>query len=308
MYVIMKKESKMDGKERIRKTIGEYISHLAVVLPDDVRVRLEEMERNEDNPLSLSLYEAMRKNQEVALSLKRPCCQDTGLVQYWIRLGALFPYINDLEEALIGAVRDATENTPLRPNAVKTFDECNTKTNTGSGAPYFFWDILPDSNECEIYVYLAGGGCSLPGKSVVLMPSSGYSGIADFVLEQTALYGPNACPPLLVGIGVGATSEIASLNAKKALMRPVGSHNPNEKVRKMEDMLFRELNAIGIGVQGLGGKESVLGVNIENTVRHPATLAVAVSYGCWSFRRGCITFNSDLSFFSSTHHDFGGQQ
>ncbi len=298
----------MDGKERIRKIASDYISHLAVVLPDDVRLRLEEMERNEDNPLSLSLYEAMRKNQEMALSLGRPCCQDTGIVQYWIRLGACFPFINELEEALTSAVRDATVNTPLRPNAVETFSEHNTGTNTGPGAPFFFWDIVPESDMCEIYVYLAGGGCSLPGSSAVLMPSMGYSGIADFVLDRTALYGLNACPPLIVGVGIGATSEIAALNAKKALMRPVNSHNPNEMVRKMEDDLFVELNSLGIGVQGLGGKESVLGVNIESTVRHPATLAVAVSYGCWSFRRGCITLRKDLSFFSKTHHGFGGQQ
>lgn len=294
----------MDADRRIRNTVSSFISHLAVVLPVDVRKRLEEMEENETDSIALSLYEAMRKNQEEALRLKSPCCQDTGIVQYWVRVGAFFPYINILESALTGAVLDATERTPLRPNAVETFDEYNTGTNTGSGAPFFFWDIVPDSDMCELYVLLAGGGSSAPGKSLVLTPSSGYRGVADFVLDETALYGPNACPPLLVGVGIGATSEIASLNAKKALMRPVGSHSGNEKAAGMEDLLFKELNSLSIGVQGLGGKESILGVNIVNTVRHPATLAAAVSYGCWSFRRGCITFSRDLSYSSWTHPEF----
>lgn len=294
----------MNEKNTIRKIVGEYISHLSVVLPLDIKERLTEMENNESEPLPAALYEAMRRNQEMALSLYRPCCQDTGLVQYWIKAGASFPYLNVLEDALREAVIDATEKTPLRPNAVETFDEYNTGTNTGTGAPYFFWDIIPDSDKCEIYVLLAGGGCSLPGKSAVLMPSLGYKGVVDFVLDQTALYGPNACPPLFIGVGIGSTSEIASLNAKKALMRRVGSHNENGKVRKMEELLFSELNNIAIGVQGLGGKESIIGVNIENTVRHPATLAVAVSYGCWSFRRGLITLRRDLSFFSDTHPGF----
>ncbi len=288
----------------IKEIVSAFLSNTALALPLDVEMRLSEMERGETGEMQKALYSVMKENQKDALLLSSPCCQDTGLVQYWIRCGALFPYLNSLEEALIEAVKEATVKTPLRPNAVVPFEEKNTKNNIGDGSPYFFWDIIPDSDECEIYVYLAGGGCSLPGSSRVFTPSSAYESMINFIVDETSTFGPNACPPLLLGVGVGATSEIAALNAKKALMRRIGSHNKNEKIKALEEALFREINNIGIGVQGLGGEETLMGVNIECTVRHPATFAVAVSYGCWSMRRGEILFKSDLSYSSQTHPDF----
>lgn len=289
---------------RIKNLFSQFLGHLSYTLPLDVKTRLEEMERNEKSELGKSLYRAMRENQDKARSLLSPSCQDTGIVQFHIRCGALFPYINSVTEALTESVREATSSVPLRPNAVETFDEYNTGDNTGHGAPAFFWDIIPGSDEMEVYTYLSGGGCSLPGKAEVMMPLSGYGGIVDFVVDQVARYAQNACPPVFVGVGIGATSESAALNAKKALMRPVGSSNENRKAAELERLLFKELNGIGIGVQGLGGEESVLGVNIVNTVRHPATLAAAVSFGCWSFRRGRVILKSDLSFSSPTHPIF----
>lgn len=297
----------MDEKTtRIKDIVSAFISHTAIVLPFDVKRRLIEMERGEKGKLGSALYSVIEENQNEAFRLSRPSCQDTGIVQYWIKCGALWPYINSLESALTEAVREATVKTPLRPNAVVPFEEKNTKNNIGEGSPYFFWDIIPDSDECEIYIYLAGGGCSLPARSRVFSPGEGYEGMIDFIIDETVLYGPNACPPLYIGVGIGATSEVAALNAKKALMREVGSHNPEPKVKALEEALFNEINKIGIGVQGLGGEESLLGLNIECTVRHPATFAVAVSYGCWSFRRSEIRFRSDLGYTSITHPEFKG--
>ena len=146
--------------------------------------------------------------------------------------------------------------------------------------------LVPNSDKCEIYAYMAGGGCTLPGKAMVLMPGAGYEGVTDFVLDQMTTYGLNACPPLLVGVGVGTSVETAALNSKKALMRPIGSHNDNANAAKMEKLLEDGINAIGLGPQGMGGKYSVMGVNIENTARHPSTIGVAVNVGCWSHRRG----------------------
>ncbi len=295
----------MDEKTTLLKDIvSSFISHTAVVLPLDVKRRLDEIAMREKGELQKTLYGAMKENQRKALLLSRPSCQDTGIVQYWIKCGALFPYINSLEEALIEAVREATEKTPLRPNAVIPFEEKNTGNNIGEGSPYFFWDIIPSSDECEIYIYLAGGGCSLPGRARVFTPGIGYEAMIDYIIDETVSFGPNACPPLYIGVGIGSTCEIAALNAKKALMRKVGSHNPSAKIKEMEEALFREINKIGIGVQGMGGEESLLGVNIECTVRHPATFALAVSYGCWSFRRTEIILKSDLSYSSFTHPDF----
>lgn len=95
------------------------------------------------------------------------------------------------------------------------------RKNVGKGTPTVWWDIVPNSDKCEIYAYMAGGGCTLPGKAMVLMPGAGYEGVTDFVLDQMTTYGLNACPPLLVGVGVGTSVETAALNSKKALMRPI---------------------------------------------------------------------------------------
>ena len=296
--------TKTEMSERLTDTVSSFINYFEMVLPLDVREKLEDLERSETGPLQKALYEAMRNNQKKALELRRPSCQDTGVIQFWIKCGSEFPALGVLEEALREAVRRSTETLPLRPNTVETFGEYNTKTNIASGAPTVWWDIIPDSDECELYVYAAGGGCSLPGKAEVLMPGGGYEQIVDFVLERVALYGPNACPPLLIGVGVGTSCETAALNAKKALMRRVGSHNDNPKAAEMERLLEEALNTLNIGPQGMGGERSVMGVNIVNTARHPATLAVAVAFGCWSFRRGHIVLGSNLSVSSDTHPEW----
>ena len=151
-----------------------------------------------------------------------------------------------------------------------------------------FWEIVPESDSCEIYTYMAGGGCSLPGKAMVLMPGAGYEGVTRFVLDQMTSYGLNACPPLLVGIGVATSVETAALLSKKALMRPIGSHNPNARAAEMENLLEDGINSIGLGPQGMSGCASVMGVHIENTARHPSTIGVAVNVGCWLHRRGLV--------------------
>ena len=110
-------------------------------------------------------------------------------------------------------------------------------------------------------------------------------------------------PPLLVGVGVATSVETAALLSKKALMRPIGSHNDNERAAKMERLLEDGINSIGLGPQGMGGKYSVMGVNIENTARHPSAIGVAVNVGCWSHRRGHIIFDKDLNYTITTHSE-----
>ena len=291
-------------KDRIRDIMAAFIDHTGKHLPDDVLAGLKKLRDNEDDPLALEIYDLMFRNLKMASELDRPSCQDTGVLQFWIRCGSGFPFIGELESILTDAVREATARAPLRFNVVETFDEYNTGTNTGSGAPTFWWDILPGRNDCEIYTDMAGGGCSLPGSAMVLMPGQGYQGVVKFVLDRMTSYGLNACPPLFVGVGIGTSVETAALNAKKALMRPVGSHNQNKRAAQMEQLLEDGINAIGIGPQGMGGRYSVYGVNIVNTARHPATLGVAVTVGCWSHRRGCITFDKDLDYTVTTHSGF----
>jgi len=294
--------------DKMTDIMASFIGYTAIHLPDDVVSKLCELREAEDDPAAKSIYDMMFENMRLASELGRPSCQDTGLVQFRINCGSRFPLLEQLEGILITAVRQATEKTPLRPNAVETFDEINTGNNIGTGAPSICWNIIPMWDGCAISTYLAGGGCSLPGHAAVLMPGEGYEGVVRFVLDRAAEYGQNACPPLLVGVGIANSVDTAAQLSKKALFRPVGSHNPNEKAAEMEQLLEDGINAMGVGPQGMGGKYSVLGVHIENAVRHTATLGVGVSFSCWTHRRGYIVFYRDLSFTTSTHSGFTYEQ
>jgi L(+)-tartrate dehydratase alpha subunit len=148
---------------------------------------------------------------------------------------------------------------------------------------------------------MAGGGCSLPGQGKTLMPAAGYEGVVKFVFDVMTSYGVNACPPLLVGIGIGGSIEVAANLSKRALFRPIGSRHPDPKGAEMELLIEEGLNEIGIGPQGLSGKNSVTGVHIEKAARHPSTISVAVSVGCWAHRRGTIRINEDMSYEILSH-------
>jgi L(+)-tartrate dehydratase alpha subunit len=278
----------------ITEVMSKFIALVGKKLPDDVEAKLEELREKENSPLAKIIYDTMHKNQRLAMELNRPSCQDTGVLQFWVRCGSCFPLLGKLEKILTEAVFDATVNAPLRHNCVETFDEYNTGKNTGKDAPSIFWEIIPDRDDVEIYTYMAGGGCTLPGKGMVLMPGAGYEGVVEFVLDIMTSYGLNACPPLLVGVGVATSVETAALLSKKALMRPIGTKNANARAASLEKLLEDGINSIGLGPQGMSGESSVLGVLIENAARHPSTIGVAVSIGCWSHRRGHIVFDKDL--------------
>ena len=285
----------------MKDTLARFLALTGKRLPDDVRAKIKELAALEDAPLAKAIYATMEKNQELAQKLNRPSCQDTGAVQFFLRCGTGFPYTAELPALLEEAVMQATREAPLRHNCVETFDEYNTGKNVGTGIPSLFWDIVPERDDLEIYTYMAGGGCTLPGKAAVLMPGEGYEGVARFVLDVMTTYGLNACPPLLVGVGIGTSVEVAALNSKKALMRTIGSHNPNPRAAKMEKLLEDGINKIGLGPQGLMGRHSVMGVNIENSARHPSVIGVAVNVGCWSHRRGHIIFDRDLHYRIVSH-------
>lgn len=281
--------------------MAKMIAYSGKVLPDDVTERLRELYAEETDPQARVVYETMEYNQKLARRLDRPCCQDTGVLQFFVRCGEHFPLLGKIERILRQAVIDATAAAPLRHNSVETFDEYNTGKNVGKGTPTVFWEIVPDCDKVEIDTYMAGGGCTLPGHAKVLMPGEGYEGVAKLVLDVMTSYGLNACPPLLVGVGVATSVETAALLSKKALMRPLGTHNENERAAKLEKLLEEAINNIGLGPQGLGGKKSVLGVHVENTARHPSTIGVAVNVGCWSHRRSHICFDANLCYTVTSH-------
>ena len=153
--------------EKLTTYIAHFTDYIGKHLPDDVKAKISELAEAETNPLAKSIYETMNLNQRLASELNRPSCQDTGVIQFWVKCGTKFPLIDDLEVLLKEAVVRATVDAPLRHNSVETFDEYNTGKNVGKGTPTVFWDIVPNSDQCEIYVYMAGGGCTLPGKAMV---------------------------------------------------------------------------------------------------------------------------------------------
>ena len=286
---------------RLTDIVARFTSLVSRRLPDDVTSRLKALAEAETTPMATMIYQTMRRNQELAEKLKRPSCQDTGLVQIFATVGSHFPYTDGLSEALKASIAEATRIAPLRHNTVETFDEFNTGTNVGSKSPWIYWDVAEGRDDLTLHVYLAGGGCSLPGQGKTLMPGEGYEAAMRFVLDVMTSYGLNACPPLLVGVGIGSSIDAASYMSKLALMRPVGSHASNPKVAQLEDDLQEAIDSIGLGPQGLGGSGSTMGVNIENSARHPSVLSVAVNTGCWSHRRGTIHFDKDLSYEFITH-------
>ncbi|OLO83999.1 L(+)-tartrate dehydratase subunit alpha [Actinomyces naeslundii] len=294
----------MDARSRLSRltdVVAHFTSLVSRRLPDDVTSRLKALAEAETTPMATMIYQTMRRNQELAEKLKRPSCQDTGLVQIFATVGSHFPYTDGLSEALKASIAEATRIAPLRHNTVETFDEFNTGTNVGSKSPWIYWDVAEGRDDLTLHVYLAGGGCSLPGQGKTLMPGEGYEAAMRFVLDVMTSYGLNACPPLLVGVGIGSSIDAASYMSKLALMRPVGSHASNPKVAQLEDDLQEAIDSIGLGPQGLGGSGSTMGVNIENSARHPSVLSVAVNTGCWSHRRGTIHFDKDLSYELITH-------
>jgi L(+)-tartrate dehydratase alpha subunit len=282
-------------------TMAKFTAYIGKHLPTDVEAKLAELRAGETTPLARAIYRSMAENQDAAARLDRPSCQDTGVIQYFITAGARFPLLGELGEILEAAVEEATRASPLRHNVVETFVEKNTGTNTGTRAPWLDWEIVPDDDGVTIDAYMAGGGCTLPGSATVLMPGQGYEGVTDFVFDVICSRGVNACPPLLVGVGVSTAVETAARLSKKALLRPVGSHHPNADAARMETLLEDGLNELGIGPQGLTGTASVMGVNIESSARHPSTIGVAVSTGCWAHRRGRIRVNADLSYEILSH-------
>ena len=142
--------TKEENVKKLTDMVADFVGHIGKKLPDDVVAKLEELGRQETAALPKVLYETMTKNQNLAVKLDRPSCQDTGVIQFWLKCGTNFPYINELEALLKEAVVQATFATPLRHNSVETFDEYNTKRNVGKGTPTVWWDIVPNSDQCEI--------------------------------------------------------------------------------------------------------------------------------------------------------------
>ena len=293
--------SKTELAQQFTDVMAKFTAYLGKHLPDDVMERLTELRKEQNSELAKIVYDAMFTDLDAAKRLNVPCCQDTGVIQYFIEVGENFPLLGEIRPCLEEAVRRATVEAPLRQNAVQIFDDRNTGNNTGHRIPWIDWEIVPDSDQCLVHGYMAGGGCSLPGAAKVLMPAEGYMGIVKFIFDVIVERGINACPPLLVGVGIAGSVEVAANLSKKALMRPVKSENFNPTGAEFEKMIEEGLNKINIGPGGLTGVKSVMGVNVEQAARHPSCLAVGVSTGCWAHRRATIRLNADMTYEMVSH-------
>ena len=281
--------------QKLTEIVTRFLDIVGKRLPDDVMLKLKDLRANAGTDLERILYDSMFDNMDQAIALNRPICQDTGVISFYVKAGSESKLLPVLKQALVAGVGEATEKSPLRHNAVEIFDEKNTGTNIGERIPFIVWDIVSGTSEVEIEAYMAGGGGSLPGRAITLMPSAGYEGVAKYVLDTMVELGVNACPPLLVGVGIAGSAEIAALLSKKAILRPLGTKHHNPRGAEFEQLLAQGLNNLGVGAQGLPGKTFVMGVHVESAARHPSSLSVGVSVGCWAHRRGTLRLHDDLA-------------
>lgn len=293
--------TKDEAQRRMADVMERFITVACRRLPDDVYERLQQCRDGETSELQKVVYDSYFENLKMAQTLDRPCCQDTGLPHFYIRCGADFPFIGAVEGALTQAVRRATVSSPLRPNAVDFFTERNTGDNTGERMPWLHWDIVPDSSDMQICTYFAGAGCSLPGRAQVFKPSDGYGAVVKFVFEAVSGLALNACPPLIVGVGLGHNIENAGVLSKVACLRPLGTEHPHPRGAKLERDLLAGLNSLGVGAQGLPGGRIAMAVHVESSARHTATIAAAVNVSCYTHRRGFLTFHADMSYDQSSY-------
>lgn len=279
--------------EKIVEDVGINLLRLAVIqLPQDVKDALKHAYETETSEAGKTNLKAILDNIKLAEQTQTPVCQDTGTITYYVKAGAQTPNLDKIEQALINATKKATQLIPLRPNAVDPTTGKNTGDNTGPNIPYTHWEIVP-GNQIEITVLPKGGGSENVCTTSMLVPGEGINGLKKFVIETVVKSGSQPCPPNILGVAMGGGADIAMKLAKKALLRPLNQPNPNPELAKLEKELFEAVNQLGIGPMGLGGKWTILGVNIDYAARHPASFPAAVAFNCWAARRATARIHPD---------------
>jgi len=272
------------GREGLVEAIAQLIKRSATTLPDDVKEALRRAYSAETSRAARSQLRAIIENVEVAEEGQVPVCQDTGLVCVYADVD---PSICDprlVEHASREAVRRATVEVPLRPNAVHPLSRSNTGDNVGVGVPYVEVDFN-DEGVVRLTVMLKGAGSENATRLFMLPPLAGVKGIIRSVVDAVAELGGMACPPLVIGVGVGGVAEEALRLAKRSLLRPVGSRSSDGEAARLEEAILRAVNGLGIGCMGLGGSVTALDVHVELAHCHTASLPVAVALQCWALRR-----------------------
>ncbi len=262
-------------------TITESVKRLCIDanchLSCDMKECIKEKYDEETWPQAKEILERIIENYEISDENKRPICQDTGVACVFLKIGQDVHIDGDLTDAVNEGVRQGYKDGYLRKSVVK---DPLDRVNTGDNTPAMLYVELVPGDKIEITVAPKGFGSENMSQIAMLRPSDGIEGVKNFVKKVVNDAGPNPCPPIVVGVGIGGTFDKAAYLAKKALLRPVDVRNENPFYADLENELLEIINSLGIGPQGFGGKTTALAVNIEEFPTHIAGLPVAVNINC----------------------------
>ena len=263
--------------EIITRTVAKLCIEANCHLPEDMKHCIRTARAAEPWPQGQEILDRIIENFQVADRENMPICQDTGMACVFVKLGQEVHVVGDLNEAIHEGVRRGYREGYLRKSVVR---DPLDRVNTGDNTPAFIYYELVPGEQVEITVAPKGFGSENMSQIKMLRPSDGVEGVVDFVVKAVEEAGPNPCPPIVVGVGIGGTFDKAALLAKKALLRPADKPNGNPFYAQLEQSLLEKINALGIGPQGLGGRTTALAVNIETLPTHIAGLPVAVNINC----------------------------
>jgi len=250
-------------------------------LGDDVLAAFNRALETEESPTGKEVIHELKENARIAKEEGVAICQDTGLAVVFVELGQDCHVAGgDLNEAINQGVRQGFQEGYLRKSAC----HCFTRKNTGDNTPAIIHLEIVPGDRIKIIAAPKGGGSENMSRVMMLTPSVGLTGIKDFIVQRVKEAGANPCPPVIVGVGIGGTFEQAALIAKKALLRPIGSTNPDAEAAAIEKDLMQRINSLGIGPQGYGGRTTALAVHVNMIPCHIASLPVAVNIQCHAHR------------------------
>ncbi len=250
-------------------------------LPEDVFKRIEKAIEEEESEVGKNILKTIRENAIIAKEKQIPICQDTGVAVVFIDIGQEVHFTGgNLYDAITEGVREGYKEGYLRKSLCHPFTRKNTGDNT---PPVIHCNIVP-GDKVKIIVAPKGGGSENMSLVKMMKPADGIEGVKKLVIDRVSEAGPNPCPPIIVGVGIGGNFERCAILAKKALLREIGSNNPDPELDKLEKELLTEINKLGIGPQGLGGRITALAVFIEMEPCHIASLPVAINIQCHAAR------------------------
>ena len=263
--------------QQITDTVAKLCIEANCHLSGDIKDRLAIMHKQETWPQAKEILERIIENYGIADRENVPICQDTGMACVFLKIGQEVHIVGDLTDAVNEGVRRGYGEGYLRKSVVR---DPLDRVNTGDNTPAMLYTELVPGDQIEITVAPKGFGSENMSQIKMLRPSDGVEGVKEFVLKVVEDAGPNPCPPIVVGVGIGGTFDKAAYMAKKALLRSVDVPNEKPFYAELEKELLEKINALGIGPQGFGGKTTALAVNIETCPTHIAGLPVAVNINC----------------------------